>query len=99
MCDCKNVEIGSYSNVVNLVPFWKSKHKFICVDKCLATEIKELWKLGIITTGCCCGHNKEKGFIGVEWGAIPRMKKLGYEVAYNSSRPNDEDSFIPKTKL
>jgi len=99
MCKCKNVEIGSYDNQVELrAPKW-SRRGTICVDKCLATEIKELWKMGIRTTGCCCGHNKQQGFIGVSFPYIRKMKNLGYKVHFNPLRPNDEDSFIPKTKL
>ena len=30
---------------------------------------------------------------------IQKMKDLGYEVYYNKCRPNDEDSFIPKTVM
>ena len=30
---------------------------------------------------------------------IQKMKDLGYKVLYNECRPNDEDSFIPKTIL
>jgi len=53
--------------------------------------------LGITTTGCCCGHNKLYGFIGVVDEDIEEMIGLGYEVAFNPSRPNDKDSFLPKS--
>jgi len=49
--------------------------------------------MDIVTTGCCCGHNEVEGFIGVEDQYIPQMKALGYEVQYNPTRPEDEDSF------
>lgn len=98
MCNCKNIEIGSYDNQVELkAPEWSSKDT-ICVDTCLKDEILELWSIGIRTTGCCCGHNKIEGFIGVFDEDIPKMKELGYQVQYNSCRPKDEDSFKPKTK-
>ena len=79
----------------------QEKLKYISVDQCLAGEIKNLWSMGIITTGCCCGHNRGEydPFIGVKDEFIPIMKELGYKVAYNNCRPNDEDSFIPKSKL
>lgn len=96
-CDCKNIEIGSYDNQVMLVPpSWSSK-EWICVDKCLSQEIQVLWNMGIITTGCCCGHNKLESFIGVKDEFIPKMKRLGYKVHFNPGRPNDEDSFISKS--
>jgi hypothetical protein len=94
MCNCKDVDIGSYQNQVTL----NYNGKQICIDKCLVEEIKYLWSLGITTTGCCCGHNKIDGFIGVNFDDIPKMKSLGYSVKFNEIRPNDEDSFYPKTK-
>jgi hypothetical protein len=107
MCNCKNIEIGSYKNQVELTsPKHMKKYRnnldkelseTICVDKCLEEEIKYLWLLGITTTGCCCGHNKTSSYIGVIPKDIKRMKNLGYEVRFNSCRPNDEDSFISKT--
>lgn len=97
MCNCKNIEIGSYDNTVALkAPDWSSKNT-ICVDLCLKEEILHLWSIGIRTTGCCCGHNKIEGFIVVIDEDIPKMKELGYQVQYNSCRPNDEDSFKPKS--
>lgn len=98
MCNCKNIEIGSYDNQVELkAPQWSS-YKTICVDSCLKDEILYLWSVGIRTTGCCCGHNKLEPFVGVFDEDIPKMKELGYQVQYNSCRPKEEDSFKPKTK-
>lgn len=108
MCDCVNVEVGSYDNqVIYPIPKHMEGYKnnrvkaglspYICIDKCLENEIKILWSLGIRTTGCCCGHNKQQGYIGVYFEDIPKMKELGYKVSYNPCRPNDEDSFIPKS--
>jgi len=105
MCDCVNVDIGSYNNQVILD---RPKHmigriegssnpKTICVDKCLEDEIKQLWSLGIRTTGCCCGHNKLPGYIGVIDDDIPVMKEYGYKVHINDCRPESGDSFIPKS--
>jgi hypothetical protein len=109
MCKCENIEIGTYGNQVILTPLpphmkeYKAKAggypDSICVDTCLAEEVKELWGLGITTTGCCCGHNKLAGFIGVIDSDIPKMKEMGYKVGFNQCRPDDEDSFIPKTIL
>lgn len=107
MCNCRNVEIGTYGNQVILNP---PKHmrryrrkidydlsEYICIDKCLEDEIKYLWSLGVTTTGCCCGHNKTEGYIGVIDKDIPRMKELDYKVQFNEIRPSDEDSFYPKS--
>lgn len=106
MCDCVNIEIGSYGNQLCVVdlPEHMSKYKAkqggassICLDKCIADEVKELWALGITTTGCCCGHNKILGYIGVIDQDIERMEGLGYSVACNPCRPESRDSFIPKS--
>lgn len=102
-CNCVNVEIGSYDNQVELpcpshMPTTRGVNT-ICIDACLKDEILYLWSLGITTTGCCCGHNKGDKYpmISVEFKDIPRMKAMGYKVQFNNCRPNDEDSFIPKS--
>lgn len=105
MCDCKNVLLGSYDNQIqiNNLPYHmlafkashNGDHNSICLDACIAEEVQDLWHLGITTTGCCCGHNKLPAYIGVIDSDIQRMKDMGYEVHFNPSRPNDEDSFIP----
>jgi hypothetical protein len=105
MCSCVGVEFGSYDNQVELMPpphmlLYKRTQggaDTICVDACIAEEIISLWGVGITTTGCCCGHNKAEGFIGVADDDIPRMKEMGYMVHFNSCRPGDEDEFTPKT--
>lgn len=107
MCNCVNVEMGSYDNQVAVpVPDYiellmnapgQARRETVCIDACLFDEVKALWRVGITTTGCCCGHNKIQGYIGVVDGDIHKMKALGYVVAYNSGRPNDEDSFVPRS--
>ena len=97
MCSCKNIDIGTYDNQVELTPpSWSSK-KVICVDACLESEIKYLWSKGVITGGCCCGHNKINGCIDVYEESVQLMKDLGYEVQFNPSYPDNEWSFYPKT--
>lgn len=105
MCECKNVKIGSYANQVVLrVPEYLIltnsagiRIKEVSVDKCLSTIIEDLWSLGIKTTGCCCGHNTDLGYIGVLPDCIANMKELGFMVRFNPSRPDAEDSFYPST--
>lgn len=106
MCDCHNVAIGSYKNqvCVNIPPHMEDLRRYrlkngltptLCIDRCLLAEIQCLWNLGVVTTGCCCGHNVFGGYIGVSREDIPRMKRLGYRVRHNHCRPG-EDSFYPK---
>jgi len=100
MCNCKNVESGSYANQIEVN---RPKHMIgrcegtsshtICIDSCILEEIQELWKMGIITTGCCCGHNKFPAFVGVIETDILKMKALGYTVQFNPCRPTAEDTF------
>lgn len=71
--------------------------KQITVDPCLAEEIEYLWGQGIVTTGCCCGHNIGFAYIGVEEEFIPKMKELGYKTQLNPMDVTREDSFIPKS--
>lgn len=99
---CGHCEMGSYEGQVELVPpdfLRRSDGRGICVDVCLALEISRLWRAGIKTTGCCCGHGKPLAYIGVIPEHIGQMKEMGYEVSFNPSRPGDEDSFVPKTPL
>lgn len=67
------------------------------IDKCLVEEIKELWRYGITTTGCCCGHNQKPPYIGVIESDIPRMRLLWYETSPHILEPEREDSFYPKS--
>lgn len=107
---CNEIKFGTGHCAYAIYLPWKAKFdwedeskrepKCVSIDKCLLSEILKLWELGIKTTGCCCGHgDSTKAFIGVSDESIPTMKELGYHVFYNSCRPNDEDSFKPKTEL
>ncbi len=74
-CSCNAVEFGDYSNQVELPT---PRHMLelgavgclqfretTCIDRCIAPAVKALWEIGVVTTGCCCGHNRSDGFIGV----------------------------------
>jgi hypothetical protein len=74
-CDCKDVEIGGYQNQVELPtpPHMLavgsigcySVRPTTCIDRCIADTVQALWAQGVVTTGCCCGHNKLDGYIGI----------------------------------
>lgn len=73
---------------------------YVIVDACLSEEIMSLWENGIHTTGCCCGHGKTLGYIGVIEEDIQKMKALGYQqYTHNflSGGIERKDSFIPKS--
>lgn len=94
MCECENIEVGSYGNQVTLeAPEWSSKEE-ICIDACLDVEIQGLWDRGIQTTGCCCGHNKLQPYICVKDEFIDNMENLGYDSFINKFGVK---CFIPKT--
>ena len=40
------------------------------VDSCIAPIVDALNKAGIYTSGCCCGHGKEKGTIFLHDGRV-----------------------------
>lgn len=79
---CGLPDMGSYDGQIVLVaPDWL-KDKWptgIGIDVCLALEIQGLWKLGIKTTGHCCGHGKAHAYIGVWPESVTQMLTLGYE--------------------
>lgn len=108
--NCKDIGFGTYDCAYNIMLPWLAKDPTepdqppkpytAAVDKCLLPEILKLWEMGIKTMGCCCGHgNPELAFIDVKSEYISRMKEMGYQVQFNPCRPNDEDSFVPKTEL
>lgn len=72
----------------------------VSVDACLAEEVEHLWEQGIRTTGCCCGHGVELGFIEVVEDDITAMESMGYvHYIYESEFGGVErkDAFIPKS--
>lgn len=100
MCKCVNVEVGSYANQIELpapkhLIEWAEKVNFslggsrktVCVDRCLEREIKSLWAMGIITTGCCCGHGRVTPYIGVIEKDSKRMIALGYKSVKSAQYP------------
>lgn len=106
---CADIPFQTYECCYHITLPWLCKYPWeddsmkepmtVSIDKCLLPEILELWEMGIKTTGCCCGHGKQSAFIGVDFDDIQKMKDLGYEVYHNECRPNDEDSFVPKTVM
>lgn len=99
-CDKKWYEkngFGTYHDTTALKPHWESAHETITIDNCLLNEIKDLWSKGIVTGGCCCGHNISLGMVSVEDEYIDVMLSLGYKIRFHELDPTRRDTFIPKT--
>ena len=91
MCNCVNIEVGTYENQT-LLGYYPIMREYrdnrvaaglsgdgIPVDTCLVEQVIELWKAGIRTYGCCCGHNKVDAFINVNADDYTRALALGFE--------------------
>lgn len=81
-CGCLNVEMGSYDNQVELkTPEFilelgavgcLSFRETTCVDACVAPLVLALWERGVVTTGACCGHNQQDGYVGIYRPALSK---------------------------
>lgn len=105
-CFCKNVMIQEYQNQVAMKPPFEVRDclgevkpvQLVCVDACLASEIAWLWKHGIVTHGCCCGHgDPSMAYIGVYPEHIEKMKELGYKNDEDKQAVHPEQHFKPLT--
>ena len=77
--------------------------KGVSIDRCLADEVTGLWKRGIETLGCCCGHGRADlpPYIQVAPGHCAAMEGLGYRRQPEIVLPNGDVMgswcFWPKT--
>lgn len=93
MCNCSpeilNDDTARFGQMVVLdLPKWHCDYAWrmmkgypptVSVDPCIVEAIKQLWSLGIETTGCCCGHNRQRAIVNVHPRHYERMFELGYE--------------------
>ena len=91
-CNCENITPQSkecYSQMITVeIPEHMKEYRNnrvkaglsskISIDPCIYDEICELWKLGIITYGSCCGHNKQESFVNVDESNISKMLEMNY---------------------
>ena len=75
-CRFNDVHYGDYGNYVTIK---RDDERDICVDACMVPELKDLWRKGIETLECCCGHGKRNGYIAVSDSSRPAMEELGYK--------------------
>ena len=83
MCDCLIKVLSQNLGMLQQTYIELPNGKTVNIDRCLEKEIKYLLSKGVVTTGCCCGHNFLLPYIGVTKESIPLMKKLHYKVEYN----------------
>lgn len=97
-CDCVDVQLGTYAVAVSLHPPEALGYTRIpiSVDMCIAEEVRGLWARGIVTTGSCCGHNRQPGFISVLPEHADMMLSLGYE-RYPHPNPEDREHFLAQS--
>ena len=111
MCNCIDVEIGSFDNQL-LLGYYPVMRQYrdnrvkaglsgdgIPVDTCIVDQVVELWKTGVRTYGCCCGHNKLPGFINVDPEDFTKALALGYEPYEFPDDPSRQDTVLTKPVL
>ena len=111
MCDCVNVQMGSFDNSV-LMGYYPVMRQYrdnrvaeglsgdgIFIDRCLVDEVVALWKAGVRTYGQCCGHNLPgvRPMINIGYVDMEKALSLGYEVYLFTNDPSRRDTIIPKS--
>ena len=81
MCNCKNVDLGTFANQVE-IHHPKLSHP-VWVDVCIADEIINLLSNGVKTMASCCGHNKTIPSIMVAPESVKLMEAMGYKHHFN----------------
>lgn len=69
---------GTYDCDVPVLTINERNPRLIYVDKCIASELMQLWANGIETKASCCGHGKTTGSIAVSEEYSEYMESLGY---------------------
>jgi len=87
-CSCVDVPFGTYEVAVSVpTPDFMRGEEYGCyhvpdiadIDRCIVDDIRKLWDEQIITTGCCCGHNRIPPTVTVAPECEAKMERLGYE--------------------
>ena len=69
----------------------------ISVDRCMAGQIISLWKAGIRTYGCCCGHGDRVGMINVGEEDFEKALELGWEKYDFENAPDRRDTVLARS--
>lgn len=99
-CNCYSYNwcIGEVQEVVLDVPkelISIIRREYVCVDACIVEDIKALWKVGIITHGACCGHNRIPTSVVLQDNATPDIISTCKKVL---SRPFEFYSWMDSDK-
>lgn len=96
--NCRQITLKCPEKLIP-VNIGKGYREKITMDACISYEVHDLWKKGIRTMGCCCGHGRMLGFIQVVEDDITKMEGLGYQHYIYQDRfggKERKDAFIPK---
>ena len=52
----------------------------VCIDECIVPQIQALWKAGVMTRGCCCGHGKTNPEVIIADSQDPTATARAYDV-------------------
>lgn len=90
------VQIPNNIEILYNDPTERRVRKDVSIDRCLVDEIKSLWRNGICTQGCCCGHYGESpAFINIHLDDIYKALDLGYKLYKYPNDSNRKDTVIP----
>ncbi|MHA1973009.1 MAG: hypothetical protein ACTSW1_08450 [Candidatus Hodarchaeales archaeon] len=64
----------------------RERRSSVSIDSCIVDAIEGLWREGVRTQGCCCGHGPIPATVCVEDEDIPKMKAMGAKVFQELSR-------------
>lgn len=87
-CDCKSYNQPEITGPVEEVildprPLFAFATKTVCVDACISDQILNLWKAGVFTRSCCCGHGKRPPEVFID---SPDDARTAHDVLSNDSR-------------
>jgi hypothetical protein len=84
-CQCSSYNnfgnCGDVPAVVLAPPDWSSKES-IEIDSCIANAVQYLWDNGVITSGCCCGHNVKNPSVIINNSSIEHVRELLGQIDY-----------------
>lgn len=62
-CNCRinsDPETGEPEVILDHAKYFPAEGRAtVCIDKCIAPQIEALWRAGVATEACCCGHNRQ----------------------------------------